>query len=109
MQRRGTAVLELGFWVMIVTLAFIMQGIPFLLVLTLFNIAIGVSSATALVIIPIAVFGMLFLACWFATQQTRRRWVPRPPLPIDQRGQQAGRQWVSPCLLPFLKRQRYYW
>ncbi len=109
MQRRTAAVLELGFWVMIVTLAFIMQVIPFLLVLTIFNLAIGVSSATALVIIPIAAFGMLSLACWFATQRTRRRWAPQLPLPIDQRGQQAGREWVSPCLLPFLKRQRFYW
>ena len=40
-------------------LAFFMQVMPFLLVLTLVNISFGVSSSVALFLIPTVLFGML--------------------------------------------------
>lgn len=70
---------EIALWVVVVTIAFVMQVLPFLLVLTLFNLAVGISSTTALVVIPIAVFGMLFMACWIASRRARnwaRRYMP---------------------------------
>lgn len=58
---------------MIVLFAFVMQVLPFLLVITMLNLAVGIKSGTALVVIPVAAFGMFFFACWIATRYTRKR------------------------------------
>lgn len=63
--------LRIGFWASILAIAFFMQVVPFLLILTMLNLAIGITSGVALILIPVAAFGMLFFACWIATRQTR--------------------------------------
>ena len=65
--------LQIGLWLTILIIAFFMQVVPFLLVLTMFNLAIGITSGAALVIIPVAAFGMLSFACWIATRRARNR------------------------------------
>jgi len=72
-SRRVSRLLQLGLWTIIVVFAFLMQVLPFLLVMTMFNLAIGVESGATLVVIPVVAFGMFFFACWLATRHTRRR------------------------------------
>ena len=72
--------LQIGLWLAVLIIAFFMQVVPFLLVLTMFNLAIGITSGAALVIIPVAAFGMLSFACWIATRRARNRLpTPKPP------------------------------
>ena len=86
--------LQISLWISVVLIAFVMQVFPFLLVLTMFNLAVGISSGVALVVIPIGVFGMLFVACWFAT---RRAKAVLPPPRLSH--QQA-------CLAPYMQDNR---
>ena len=103
-------VMTAGLWLTILTIAFFMQVVPFLLILTMLNLAVGVTSGVALVLIPIAAFGMLLLACWFATRRTRD--LLPPPMKdgqiyISPTGKPSGHMSarnVHACLLPHLKR-----
>lgn len=72
LTRTVPKLLQLGLWIAILAIAFFMQVVPFLLVLTMFNLAVGITSGVALILIPAVAFGMLFLACWIATRQTRK-------------------------------------
>lgn len=63
--------LQIGLWLTIVIVAFVMQVVPLLLVLTMFNLAVGITSGAALVIIPVAAFCMLSFACWIATRRAK--------------------------------------
>lgn len=106
----------MGLWIAILAIAFIMQVVPFLLVLTMFNLAIGVTSGAVLVIIPVAAFGMLFFACWIATRQTRKlsgdagalalakRQIYVAPYPT--RDGPMSRRGVNSGLIPHLQRLR---
>lgn len=67
-------------WIAIVLTAFLLQVMPLLLVLTMVNVAFGVSSEIAFVAIPAIVFGMVFAACWYASVKTRD--LLPPPLPV---------------------------
>jgi hypothetical protein len=71
---------QICLWLTVLVIAFVMQVVPFLLVLTMFNLAIGITSGAALVIIPTAAFGMLFFACWIATRRTKNK-LPAPQQP----------------------------
>ena len=64
----------------IVFLAFFMQVMPFLLVLTLINISFGISSSLALFVIPIVLFAMLIAACVYAAARSLNK-LPAP-LPV---------------------------
>jgi len=108
--------LRMGLWFGILAIAFFMQVVPFLLVLTMFNLAIGITSGAALVLIPVVAFGMLFFACWIATRHTRnltgeaqafehaKRQIYIPPYPTRE-GRMPGRG-VSAGLIPHLQRLR---
>jgi len=63
--------LQISLWLIVLVIAFVMQVVPFLLVLTMFNLAIGITSGAALLIIPVAAFGMLSFACWIATRRAK--------------------------------------
>ncbi len=73
-------ILNMGLWVTIVLLAFFLQVMPFLLVLTLINISFGVSSEVALILIPAVLFAMLVAACTYASSRSRNK-LPAP-LPV---------------------------
>ncbi|NKB59987.1 MAG: hypothetical protein GKS00_27055 [Alphaproteobacteria bacterium] len=103
-----SAVAQASMWIAIVILALIMQVMPLLLILTLFNMAIGVSSATILVIIPIALFGSIIVACTIA-ERRRRSMLPAPI------SAQAGKphpdtamRHTAACMLPYLRRSRFF-
>lgn len=92
--------LNVGIWLTIVLLAFFMQVMPFLLVLTLINISFGVSSEVALVIIPTFLFGILLAACIYASARNRKR---KPaPLPL-YRTKEKPDPWkgLATCILPY--------
>lgn len=86
--------LQLGLWISVVLIAFAMQVFPFLLVLTMLNLAIGISSGVALILIPAAAFGMLFFACWIATRRAKS------VLPPPRLSHQAA------CLAPYMQSDR---
>ena len=97
--------LNAGLWVTIVLLAFCMQVMPFLLVLTLVNISFGVSSAVALILIPVVLFGMLIIACVYASGRTRRK-MPAP-LPVYRTDSPPDSlRGLATCMLPHSRRYR---
>jgi hypothetical protein len=102
--------LQIGLWILILIFAFFMQVVPFLLVLTMFNLAVGVTSGAALIVIPVAAFCMLSVACWIATRRTRNLL----PEPLPQPGYTApygvagaqDAQTTHQRLIPILQRWR---
>lgn len=74
---RLSGTLQVVLWIAILVIAFFMQVVPFLLVLTMLNLAVGITSTTALVIVPVAAFAMISFACWIATRRTRNA-LPEP-------------------------------
>ena len=108
MNYSAVHIAEASIWILIVVFALIMQVMPLLLILTLFNIAVGVSSTTVLIIIPIALFGMIFVACSIA--QKRRKAKLPAPLPANYVQQLQSKQALrhsAACMLPYLRRNRF--
>lgn len=108
MDHSVSAVAQASMWIVIVVFALIMQVMPLLLILTLFNIAIGVSSTAMLIIIPTALFGMLIVAC-SAAEKRRKAKLP-PPLPprmVHPHPDSAMRH-TAARVLPYLRRSRYF-
>lgn len=108
---RFSGALQVGLWILILLFAFFMQVVPFLLVLTMFNLAVGITSGVALIVIPVAVFGMLSVACWIATKRTRNLLpepLPQPghTAPYGVAGAQDG-QTAHQRLIPILQRWRW--
>jgi hypothetical protein len=109
---RISAVLQISLWVVILVFAFFMQVVPFLLVLTMLNLAVGITSGTAFIVIPVAAFGMFSVACWIATRRTRNML----PDPLPQRTYiaphggadgKAAAQSTYQRLIPLLQRWRW--
>lgn len=109
MDHSVSAVAQAVVWVGIVVLALIMQVMPLLLILTLFNIAIGVSSTAMLIIIPTALFGMLFVACSIAEKRRKER-LPAPLPMFTQPAAHPDRaiRNTAACMLPYLRRSRFF-
>ncbi len=105
MNSTAMSILNAGLWMLIVFLAFFMQVMPFLLVLTLINISFGVSSEVALVLIPAVLFAMLIGACIFASGRARNK-LPAP-LPV-YRTNDTPDAWkgLVTCMLPHSRRYR---
>ena len=93
--------------VVIVLLAFLMQVMPFLLVLTLINISFGVSSEVALVLIPAVLFAIFISVCFYVSVRTRKR-LPGP-LPVYRTDERPD-PWkgLVTCLLPHSLKYRIY-
>jgi len=108
MSYSASTLLQAAFWVGIVILAFFMQAVPLLLILTLFNMAIGISSTVALVLIPVLLFATLTVACMLAEQQ-RSKMRPLPVAPDARRAPpETALRDTAPCLLPYMRRQRFF-
>lgn len=101
------SLLNAALWIVIVMLAFFLQVMPFLLVLLLLSISFGLSSAVSLVMIPTVLFGMLALACWYASVRVRRR-LPAP-LPVYRADQKPDyERGLATCMWPHLRRYRMH-
>lgn len=106
---RISGTVQVVLWVAILVIAFFMQVVPFLLVLTMLNLAIGITSGAALVLVPVAAFAMLSFACWIATRRTRNML----PEPLPQRtyiaptGKKEAPLTVHQRLVPILQRWRH--
>lgn len=108
MQYSFSAVAQACMWVVIVVFALIMQVMPLLLILTLFNIAVGVSSTAMLIVIPVALFGMLLVACNVA-ERRRKRMLPAPlPARADRPHPDEAMRHSAACVLPYLRRSRFF-
>ena len=98
-------ILNLGLWVTIVLLAFILQVMPFLLVLTLINISFGLSSEVALILIPAVLFAMLVAACIYASSRSRNK-LPGP-LPVYRTDHRPDPlRGLATCMMPHTLRFR---
>lgn len=95
-------------WVVIVIFAMIMQVMPLLLILTLFNIAIGVSSTAVLIIIPVMLFGSLFVACSIAERRRRRMLPAQITVPTARPHPDEAMRQTAACMLPYLRRSRFF-
>ena len=106
---RISGTVQVVLWIAILFIAFFMQVVPFLLVLTMLNLAIGITSGTALILVPAAAFAMLSFACWVATRRTRNLL----PEPLPQRtymsptGKKGEPLTVHQRLIPILQRWRH--
>jgi len=80
MKRKTLDVVQVVFWVAVLCMAFVMQVIPFLLILTMINIAVGISSTTMLVLLPAGHFGILFSACYLTERHRKRHWMKYVPV-----------------------------
>ena len=89
---RVSKTVQVVLWIAILTIAFFMQVVPFLLVLTMVNLAFGITSGTTLILVPVAAFAMLSFACWIATRRTRNMM----PAPLPQ----------AACFTPYMMRKR---
>ena len=98
-------ILNAGLWILIVFLAFSMQVMPFLLVLTLINISFGVSSEVALILIPVGLFGMLIGACVYASGRARNK-LPAPLPVYHTDSAPEGLKGLVTCMLPHSRRYR---
>ncbi len=108
MDHSVSAIVQASMWIMIVVFALIMQVMPLLLILTLFNIAIGVSSTATLIIIPTALFGMLIVACNIAERRRKAR-LPAPLPVFTQRPHpDKAMRHSAVCMLPYLRRSRFF-
>ncbi len=87
MQNRFSSIVHAALWVLVIILAFVMQVFPLLLILTMLNMAIGISSNAVLIAIPAAILGTLVLAFIFAARR-RREWRPSPVRVDEVRYQQ---------------------
>jgi hypothetical protein len=63
MKYRTSLVLYAAMWVGIVLLAFFMQVIPLLLLITMVGMAFGVTAPAALIALPITLFGTVVIFC----------------------------------------------
>jgi hypothetical protein len=72
MKYRKTLILYAALWLVIVLVAFVMQAIPLLLVVTMVNMAFGITTPAALVAVPLALFGTVAVICLRAERQRRR-------------------------------------
>jgi hypothetical protein len=84
-----------------------MQVIPLLLILTMFNLAIGISSAATLIAVPVALLGALLLAFVHA-ERRRRKWRPSPVRVDEARHQQMTRNKAALASTRDVRRHRYF-
>lgn len=106
---RISGVVQVVLWVAILVIAFFMQVVPFLLVLTMLNLAIGITSGMALFLVPAAAFAMLSFACWIATRRTRNM-LPEPlppPTYVSPTGKKEEPLTVHQRMIPILQRWRH--
>jgi hypothetical protein len=112
---RPSRYLQAGLWILILGIAFFMQVVPVLMILTMVGLAFGATSGVALVLVPVVAFGMLSVACWIATQRTKNwaakhmehmdRQIYISPYPKD--GHVKDSRGVHHGLIPHLKRLRW--
>ncbi len=91
-------------WTAVFLLAFFMQVLPFLLILTLINIAFGVSSTVVLVVIPIALFGMICLAGVAVERNRKKNWMKHLPPPQAPRSTFVTMKEARANMVPHLRR-----
>ena len=107
---RISGTVQVVLWVTILIIALFMQVVPFLLVLTMLNLAVGITSGTTLILVPVAVFAMLSFACWIATRRTRNL-LPEPQTPhrtyISPTGKKNAPLTVHQRMIPLLQRWRH--
>ena len=90
MRHRFSLIVHAALWVLVLTLAFVMQVAPLLLILTMFNMAVGISGPAALIAVPVALLGTLVMAFAYA-ERRRRKWRPSPVRVDEVRHQQKTR------------------
>lgn len=90
-RRTVSTILEYGLWTAILAVALLLEVFPFLLVVMMFNLAVGVPRGPALFLIPVVVIGLVIAACVVATGITRRIG-PRAP----ERRSRPGADAVAP-------------
>lgn len=91
-------------WAVVFLLAFFMQVVPFLLILTLINISFGVSSTVMLTLIPITLFGMICLAAIVVERNRKKNWIKHLPPPPTRQSTFVTMKEARANMLPHLRR-----
>lgn len=103
-----SAVAQAVIWILIVIFALLMQVLPLLLILTMFNIAIGVSSTAMLIIIPAALMVMLIVACSVAEKRRKAKLPPPLPPRMGYPHSETARRSAAARMIPHLRRGRFF-
>jgi hypothetical protein len=91
-------------WTGVFLLAFFMQVVPFLLILTLINISFGVSSTVVLTVIPVALFGMICLAAVVVERNRKKNWMKHLPPPPTRQSTFVTMKEARANMVPHLRR-----
>ncbi|MBT5109929.1 MAG: hypothetical protein HOM25_14720 [Rhodospirillaceae bacterium] len=91
-------------WTVVFLLAFFMQVVPFLLILTLINISFGVSSTVMLIVIPVALFGMICLAAIVVERNRKKNWIKHLPPPPARQSTFVTMKEARANMVPHLRR-----
>lgn len=105
MNQRAFSILQIAFWAAVVLFAFAMQVIPFLLILTMINIAFGVSSTAMLLIIPTALFGMIISTCLIVERHRKRNWMKYVPAQTNDRSSFMSAKEVRAATVQSMRRR----
>ena len=88
----------------ILVVALFFQMLPFFLLLVVMAYALGVSGREMLVIVPTALFAMMFAACWLVSKRTHRRYPAWPP---PRKRRTVNRPVRGPVVLMKTRAERY--
>ncbi|MGY8958730.1 MAG: hypothetical protein ACKVKG_04215 [Alphaproteobacteria bacterium] len=91
-------------WAGVFLLAFVMQVVPFLLILTMINLAFGVSSTTTLIILPVALFGMICLSALAVERNRKKNWMKHLPPPLPEKSTFVTMKEARANMVPHLRR-----
>ena len=72
MRRVAALLTGYGLWMVILVIAFCLQVVPVLLVVTMFSLAVGLPAGVELIAVPLIVFAMVLVACLIATRSRAR-------------------------------------
>ncbi|MBL4720863.1 MAG: hypothetical protein JKY20_07005 [Alphaproteobacteria bacterium] len=91
-------------WAGVFVLAFVMQVVPFLLILTMINLAFGISSTTTLIIVPVALFAMICLSALAVERNRKRNWMKHLPPPQPAKSTFVTMKEARANMVPHMRR-----
>jgi hypothetical protein len=91
-------------WVGVFLLAFVMQVVPFLLILTMVNLAFGVSTTATLIILPVALFAMICLSALAVERNRKKNWMKHLPPPLPEKSTFVTMKEARANMVPHLRR-----
>jgi hypothetical protein len=91
-------------WTGVFLAAFFMQVVPFMLILTMINIAFGVSSTVILILVPVALFAMICFAALMVERNRKKNWMKYLPPPQVRKSTFVTMKEARANMVPHMRR-----